>query len=239
MKTLSTELKTSSLSAISSCSSKQQHSKRTHAPITGGGFPKGLKCRSTATRVPGSCLHTISRLTKLLATCSDEQYIKVINQFQEGWSCMNDKGTKVTKRQIEMAQWGAYKDDHIVLTFQQTIMNTRQCPNTVTQYDTLLAQSIVDQNDVWTRHVTNPLTEEHLQHPLQNTITIMQIYNSQHYTTLITDNNNYCYYDGLGIPVPNTLTHLHNHLRQWYGSSTLPPALQNNFPTVHTPFTPQ
>jgi hypothetical protein len=67
----------------------------------------------------------------------------------------------------------------------------------------------------------------------------MQIYNSQHHTTPITDNINYYYYDGLGIPVPNTVTHLHNHLQQWYGSSILPPALQNDFPTVHTPYTSQ
>ncbi len=61
---------------------------------------------------------------------------------------MNDKGITETKRQLEMAQWEAYKDDHNVLTFQQTIMLTRQFPTTVTQYDTLLAQSIVDHNDV-------------------------------------------------------------------------------------------
>jgi len=101
---------------------------------------------------------------------------------------MNDRGTIVTKRQLEMAQWGAYKDDHSVLTFQQTIMHTKQYPNTITPYDALLAQSIVDQNDVCTRQVTNPLTGERVQHPLQNNTTIMQIYNSQHYTTLITDN---------------------------------------------------
>jgi len=65
-----------------------------------------------------------------------------------------------------MAQWGAYKDDHSVLTFQLTILSTRQHANTVTQFDTLLAQSIVDQNDVWTRHITNPLSKERLRHPL-------------------------------------------------------------------------
>ncbi len=67
----------------------------------------------------------------------------------------------------------------------------------------------------------------------------MQVYNQQHYTTLITDNNAYNYYDGLGIPVPNTITKLHNHLRQWYGSSSKPPVLQCNTPTVHTPYTPR
>ena len=115
-------------------------------------------------------------------------------------------------------------------------MLTRQFP---TQYDTLLAQSIVDQNNVWIRQVTNPLTGERLQHPLQNKITIMQIYNLQHYTTLITNNKNYYYYDGLGNPMPNTVTYLHNHLRQMYGSSLKPPALHKFSPTVHTPYTPR
>ena len=138
-----------------------------------------------------------------------------------------------------MAQWGAYKDDHSVLTFQQTIRLTRQHPNTLTQYDTLLAQSIVDQNDVWTRHITNPFMGERLQHPLQNNITIMQIYSLQHYTTLITNNNNYYYDDGLGIPVSYTVNHLHNHFRQWHGSSRMPPALQYESPIIHTPYTRQ
>jgi hypothetical protein len=75
-------------------------------------------------------------------------------------------------------------------------MIIRQYPNTVTQYDTLLALSIVEQNDVWTRQVTSPLTVERLKHPLQNIITIMQIHNTHHYTTLITDNNIYYYTTG-------------------------------------------
>ena len=66
----------------------------------------------------------------------------------------------------------------------------------------------------------------------------MQIYNSQHYTTLITYNNSYYYYDGLALPVPRTMTHLHTHLRQWYGSSPLPPALRAALPAVHTPYPP-
>jgi len=75
--------------------------------------------------------------------------------------------------------------------------------------------------------------------PTANNITIMQIYNSQHYTTIITDNNKYYYYDGFGIPVPHTITHLYNHLRRWYGSSLKPPALRNESPTLYTPYTPR
>ena len=82
------------------------------------------------------------------------------------------------------------------------------------------------------------LTEERLQHPLQTDINIMQIYNAQHYTTLITDNDRYYSYDGLGFAVPNTVSHLHEHMRQWYGDSTKPPVLRVESPTVHNPYTP-
>jgi len=71
-----------------------------------------------------------------------------MEHLPEGWSVTNDKGSNVTKRQIEMAQWGVYKDDHSVVTFHKKISSTRQHANTVTQYDTLFAQPIVDQNDV-------------------------------------------------------------------------------------------
>jgi len=151
-KSFSSDLATLMPSDVGSCLGNRHHTKRTPAPTTEGGFPKGLKRQcSPATRAPGSQPHTISRLSKLLATCTDEQYKEIIKHLPEGWSTMNDKGSNVTKRQLEMAQWGAYKDDHNVLTFQQIIMSTRQHANTVTQYDTLVAQSIVDQNEVWTR----------------------------------------------------------------------------------------
>ena len=138
-----------------------------------------------------------------------------------------------------MAQSGSYKDDHNVKTFQQAILSTRQHPKTITQYDTLLAQSIVDHNDVWTRQVTNPLTQVRIQQPLQTDITIMQIYHVQHYTKLLTDNDKYYHYDGLGIAVPNKASQLHDHLRLWYGDSIKPPVLRQTAPTVHTPYTPQ
>jgi hypothetical protein len=87
-----------------------------------------------------------------------------------------------------MTLWGEYKDDHSDLQFLQAILSTRDLSQTVTQYDTLLSQLIATHNDAWTRRITNPLTNERLRHPLQNHITIMQIYDSQHYTTLGTDN---------------------------------------------------
>ena len=118
-------------------------------------------------------------------------------------------------------------------------MSTRAHLHTVTQYDTLLAQSIVTHNGVWTRRITNPLTNERLQYPLQNSITIMQIYDSQHYTTLIIDTKIYYHCDGLNMAVPEHVTHLHHHLRQWYGTSEMPPVLQTHTPEVLLPYTPR
>ena len=74
-----------------------------------------------------------------------------------------------------MALWGECKDDHNAFQFQQAILSNREHPQTITQYDTLLAQSIVAHNDAWTRSITNPLTNERLRHPLQTHITMMQI----------------------------------------------------------------
>ena len=79
-----------------------------------------------------------------------------------------------------------------------------------------------------------------MQHPLQNHITNMQIYNARHYITLIiTDNKYYYYYDGLNMTVPNIAPHLHDRLRQWYGNSPKPHALQRETPLIYTPYTPQ
>ena len=118
-------------------------------------------------------------------------------------------------------------------------MNTIAYPHTITQYDTLLAQSVVTHNNAWTRRITNPLTNELLQHPLHNHSTIMQIYDAQHYTTLITDNEQYYYYDGLRMGIPSIVTHLHKHIRQWYGTSAMLPILRINPPKVHTPYMPR
>jgi hypothetical protein len=67
-------------------------------------------------------------LSELLDTCTDEQFKQVIIKLPEGWTATNETGNVVTKRQLEMAQWGSYKDDHNVLAFQQAILSTRPFP---------------------------------------------------------------------------------------------------------------
>jgi hypothetical protein len=107
---------------------------------TGGGVPGIPKCKSShTTTAPGPKSVSLSRLTGLLATCTDEQFTEIIHRLSTCWTALNDRGNTVTKRKLEIAQWGAYRDDHNALAFQQTRMLTRQYPTTVTQYDTLLA----------------------------------------------------------------------------------------------------
>ncbi len=69
----------------------------------------------------------------------DEQYTEVIYQLPEAWQELDDNGDIFTERQLQMALWEAYKDDHNALQFQQAILSTRQHPQTVAQYDALLA----------------------------------------------------------------------------------------------------
>jgi len=82
-----------------------------------------------------------------------------------------------------------------------------------TQFDTALSRSITQRHPTWTKGIKNTITQNFLSHPLQNPITVFQIYHNSHYTTLITDNINYHYYDGLNLPILPPSTSIHNKLR--------------------------
>jgi hypothetical protein len=84
--------------------------------------------------------NTIPTLKNLLDTYTGEQFKAVIMKQPKAWQEINEKGTIVTKRQLLMAVWGEYKDDHNALQFHEAVLSTRAHPHTVTQYDTLLAQ---------------------------------------------------------------------------------------------------
>ncbi len=74
-------------------------------------------------------------------------------------------------------------------------------------------------------------------HPLQNPTTIIQIYNWNHYTTLITEIEQYYYYGCLGLPIPHPMQSIHYHLRVWYGPTTQITALKTHHPKIDTPYT--
>ena len=91
-------------------------------------------------RLHGMDPNKIPFLKGLLDTYTDEQLKATIKKLQEAWKDLNEKGTVVTTRQLLMAAWGDYKDDHNALYFQEAILSTRAHPHAVTQYDTLLTQ---------------------------------------------------------------------------------------------------
>jgi hypothetical protein len=92
--------------------------------------------------------NTIPFLKNILDTYTDKQFKAVIKKLPEPWQEIDKKDTLVSKRQLQMAVWGEYKDDLNALQFQEAIMSTRAHPYKVPQYDTLLAQSVVTHNDV-------------------------------------------------------------------------------------------
>jgi hypothetical protein len=56
-------------------------------------------------------------LKGLLDTYTDEQYKATIQKLPEAWQDLKEKDTVVTKRQLLIAVWGEYKDDHNAVQF--------------------------------------------------------------------------------------------------------------------------
>ena len=134
-------LKIANTGATGRGSTLQQHADQLPAPLLDPGSMRRKRQRPQGEITQSPLPHTISRMNELLDTCTDAQYIQIIKSLPTEWSATNDRGMTVTKRQLEMAQWQSYKDDHNVLTFKQLILNTRHYPNTITQFDTLLAHN--------------------------------------------------------------------------------------------------
>ena len=64
-----------------------------------------------------------------------------------------------------------------------------------------------------------------LPHSLHNLITIFNIHHNSHFTTLITDNNTYSYYDSINFQHPHTTHRIDNALRQWYTNLPIAPQM--------------
>jgi len=118
-------------------------------PLTcgGQGRPKKRK-QSEMQTLSGPAVTTVTELEQLLDTCTDTHFAKVIQDLPATWQSHNLNGELVTKRMLNKTTWGAYRDDHIILSFQQAILSTKPHPQTITQYDTQMAQSTLQHNDV-------------------------------------------------------------------------------------------
>ena len=103
-KQLTTSAKQKSTSPLGHSSERQHHARQPPAPL-GESVPMSRKRRHP----PGGLMmiphpHTIARMSELLDTCTDKQYIEIIRNLPAGWSATNERSMTVTKRQLEMAQ---------------------------------------------------------------------------------------------------------------------------------------
>jgi hypothetical protein len=172
---------------------------------------------------------TITHLIDALNT--DDQNIKnLIQALPEAWSSCNARGAQITKQQLTQCTWGQLKELDSLQEFQQAILTTIPPPtDTVTQYHTHLTSAISSDNIVWQHTIQNACQNQILPHPLFNPITRFNIHHNSHFTSLITNNQTYYYYDSLNLQPPPTIHMIHNTLRQWYtGLTTAPPP-----PTTH------
>ena len=69
----------------------------------------------------------------------------------------------------------------------------------VTQYTANLTSAMSRDSTVWQHTITNACQGHILPRPLYNPIPIFNIHHNSHFTTLITDNHTYSYYDSLNL----------------------------------------
>jgi hypothetical protein len=153
---------------------------------------------------------------------------------------INNKGTTVTKRKLEQCIWGAHTESDILQILHKAIITAYPTTHThLTQYTAHLTSAIGRDSTIWQHTIMNACQGHILPHPLHTPITIFNIHNNSHFTTLITDINTYSYYDPLNFRHPHTTHRIHNSLRQWYTNLPIAPQLlQNPSPTIITKSTP-
>ncbi len=92
---------------------------------------------------------------------------------------------------------------------------------------------------IWRHAIRNACNNDHLQHPLHNDTTIFNIHHSLHYTTLITTNTSYYYYDPLNYPTPPPVTCIRRMLKKGYKELPIPPLLTTQHLIVIQKSTPR
>jgi len=136
---------------------------------------------------------------------------------------------------------GELKESDSLQTFQQGILTTLPTPttDTVTQYTAHLTSAICIDSSVWRHTIQNAYQDQVLPHPLFKPSTIFNIHNTNHFTTIITNNHTHYYYDSLDFRPPTAIHRIYNTLRQWYsGLEVAPPLLRQDTPNTHTHSTP-
>jgi hypothetical protein len=149
-----------------------------------------------------SHIPTIEQLIDALP--KNDTYIKkLIQQLPDQWSGTNATGTPITKKQLIQGSWGELKETDSLQSFQQAIIASFPPPTTnVTQYHAQLTSAICRGSSVWQHTIYNACQDKNIPHPLFHPITIFNIHHNSHFTTLITNNQTYYYYDPLNLHPP-------------------------------------
>ena len=152
----------------------------------------------------------------MLGSFTDQQLAEYITNIPAHWEWTNLRGNKITKRQLDQSKWGSHKNDDDILSFQTAILLSYPPPGMHTVFGSLHTTNVVTGGGAWRTHIVNQLDGSLLTHPLENPITIFQIYHSHHFTTLITDANTYHHYDSLKGSPPLSAKKLVKYINQWY-----------------------
>jgi len=168
------------------------------------------------TRPPPCQTHTITHLVEALNK-HDQHTKTLIQSLPDDWAAYNDRGSFVTKRQLLQSAWGGTQG------IRQPSGTPTSHPNNVpatNHYGHSIHNPphfchLHGQHGMATHH-PKPLPRPSPTPTYVNPITIFNMHKNNHFTTLITNNHTYCYYDSLNLHPPSTINMIHNTLLQWY-----------------------
>ena len=170
---------------------------------------------------------TASDLETYLDTTTDAAFADIVDSLPSDWTTVTPIGKTISKRRLRTCIWGRYKDDESVLAFLKDILLAYPPePTCPTIFDTLNVNSIADnRNTIWHRSVHSVTHPNGLPHPLASDLTIFQIHEVNHYTTLIYDANGMHHYNSIaGNNLPIKVKNIRKRLGRHYRDRDTPPA---------------
>ena len=162
---------------------------------------------------------TFSDLERSLDTNTDAEFAALAQSLPDDWTSVTPIGKTIRKQRLLTCIWGEYKDDESVLSFLKDILLAFPpelgCPAI---FDTMNVESIADnRNTIWHSGVHSITHPNGLPHPLASQLTIFQIHEGLHYTTLIYDANGAHHYNSLtSTGLPSKVNHIRKRLNRYY-----------------------
>ena len=174
---------------------------------------------------------TFSDLEQSLDTNTDAEFAALAQSLPNDWTSVTPIGKTIRKQRLLSCIWGEFKDDESVLSFLKDILLAfppeSGCPAI---FDTPNVESIADnRNTIWHRGVHSITHPNGLPHPLASQLTIFQIHEELHYTTLIYDENGAHHYNSLtSTGLPSKVNHIRKRLNRYYSDRAATNPGENN-----------